>query len=101
MNIAAHIFVMAAVTYLIRMLPFALSKGRIKSPFVRRTLDFLPYGVLSAMTFPGIFSSTGSTASAAAGTAAAVIMAYFKLPLIAVALGSAAVAYVSAFALGG
>ena len=93
MKIALHILVMAGVTYLVRMIPFVLARGKIRSPYIRRTLELLPYGVLSAMTFPAIFSSTGNSFSASAGTAAAMVMAYFRLPLIVVALGSAAAAF--------
>lgn len=101
MRTVLYILVMAGVTYLIRMIPFVLARGKIRSRYLRRTLELLPYGVLSAMTFPAIFSSTGDSFSAAAGTAAAMVMAYFKLPLIVVALGAAAAAFVSGVAFGG
>ena len=49
------------------------------------------------MTVPAIFYSTGNTATAAIGTAVAVILAYFRCPLIVVALAAAAAALVSGF----
>lgn len=89
-----YIAVMAGVTYLIRMLPFAFFRKKIKSGFVRRFLYFVPYAVLSAMTIPAIFYSTGNFVSSAVGTAAALILAYFNLPLIVVALSAAAAAFI-------
>ena len=53
----------------------------------------MPYAVLSAMTIPAIFYSTGNMITAVAGTAAALILAYFNLPLIVVALAAAITSY--------
>lgn len=90
---AAYIIVMAGVTYLIRSLPFALFTGKIRSRLLRSFLYYIPYAVMAAMTIPAIFFSTGSVFTAAVGTAAAFIMAWFDLPLIAVALAAAAAAF--------
>lgn len=95
MSIALYIFVMAGVTYLIRMLPLTLFRKKIKSKFFQSVLYYMPFAVLSAMTFPAIFYSTGSTATSAIGTVVAVVLAYFKLPLIVVALSACAAALVS------
>ena len=40
------------------------------------------------MTFPAIFYSTGSTASAVAGTVVAVVLSYFGRGLLTVAIGA-------------
>ena len=63
---------------------------KITNRFVRSFLSYVPYAVLSAMTFPAIFYSTGSVASAAAGCAAALALAYWNKGLLTVALGAAA-----------
>ena len=89
--------VMAGVTYLIRMIPMMVFREKIKSRFIRSFLAYVPYAVLTAMTFPAIFSATGSTLSAAAGTIAALALAWFGRSLITVALGAAAVVYVVSF----
>ncbi len=94
MKIALYIFVMALVTYLIRMIPFTLFRMKIKSRFFRSFLYYIPFTVLAAMTIPEIFYSTGEILTAAVGTAVAVILAYFNLPLIVVALAAAAAAFV-------
>ena len=92
-----YIAVMAGVTYLIRMLPFAFFTKKIESRYIRSFLNYIPYAVLSAMTIPAIFYSTGNPITAAVGTAAAVVLAYFNLPLIVVALAASAAAFVTGF----
>ena len=68
MSLAIYILVMAGVTYLIRMVPFTLFRGKIRSRFFRSFLHYIPYAVLSAMTIPAIFYSTNSLPTAVAGT---------------------------------
>lgn len=93
MTIVIYIAVMAEVTYLIRMIPFTLFRQKIRSKFFRSFLHYIPYAVLSAMTIPAIFYSTGSMPTAVVGAAVAVILAYCRLPLIVVALAAAAAAF--------
>lgn len=95
MKTALYIFVMALVTYLIRMIPFTLFRKKIRSRFFRSFLYYIPFTVLAAMTIPEIFYSTGDIITAAVGTAVAVILSYLNLPLIAVALASAAAAFIA------
>lgn len=90
MTIALYIFVMAAVTYIIRMVPFAFFTKKINSVFVKSLLFYMPYAVLAAMTIPAVFFSTGSIVTAVIGTITALVLAYFDLPLIVVALCAAA-----------
>ena len=99
MSLAIYMVVMACVTYLIRMLPFTVMRKKIKSRFFRSFLYYVPYAVLSAMTFPSIFYSTGNYITAAVGTVAALVLAYFKKPLIVVALCAAASSLVTALLL--
>ena len=97
MSIVIYIAVMALVTYLIRMIPFTLFRKKIKSRFFRSFLYYIPYAVLSAMTIPAIFYSTGNMVTAAVGTLVAIVLAYFNLPLIAVALAASAAALLTDF----
>ncbi len=92
MSLFIYVLVMAGVTYLIRMLPFTLFRRKIKSRFFRSVMHYIPYAVLSAMTIPAIFHSTGDTTSSVVGTVTAAVLAYFRLPLIVVALAAAAAA---------
>ena len=63
--IIVSMFVMALTTYVIRMLPMAIFRKKINDKRVQSFLYYVPYAVLSAMTFPAIFSSTGSEVGAA------------------------------------
>lgn len=79
------VLTMAAITYLIRMLPMVLFRKKIKSQYLNSLLYYIPYTVLSAMTFPYIFYSTGNFYMALAGTVAAIIASVCKRSLIVVA----------------
>ena len=85
----ASIAIMAGMTYLIRLIPMAVFRKKISNRFIRSFLNYVPYGVLSAMTFPAILYSTGSVASGAAGCIVAVILAYWGRSLLTVAVGAA------------
>ncbi|MGN0612607.1 MAG: AzlD domain-containing protein [Porcipelethomonas sp.] len=97
MSIVIYITVMAVVTYLIRMIPFTFFTRKIKSEFFRSFIYYIPYAVLSAMTFPAIFYSTGDTITSAVGTVIAIVLAYFNLPLIAVALAASVSALITGY----
>ena len=90
MNDMVYLFwsvaVMALVTYLIRMLPLAAFRKKIKSKFVMNFLYYVPYAVLSAMTIPAVFYSSGWVVSAVAGFAVAVVLAFFERGLLTVAV---------------
>ena len=83
-----YLFVTAGVTYLIRMLPLVFCRKEITNRYVKSFLYYIPYTVLTAMTFPSIFYSTGSVISATVGTLVAVVLAYFKRGLLTVAIGA-------------
>lgn len=93
-HILSAIGVMAAVTYLIRLTPMVVFRKKIKNRWIQSFLYYVPYVVLSAMTVPAVFSSTGSVFSAAAGFVVAVILAYFKRGLLTVAVGAAFTAFI-------
>lgn len=93
MSIVLYVAVMAVVTYLIRVIPFAFFRKKIRSRFLRSFLFYIPYAVLSAMTLPAILYSTGSLPTAIAGTVTALALAYFGCPLIIVALAASLAAF--------
>ena len=80
------ILAMSATTYLIRMIPFVFFRKKIKSRYISSLLYYIPYGVLSAMTFPYIFYATGNVYTALAGTIVALIASATKRSLVIVAL---------------
>lgn len=89
------LLVMAGVTYLVRMVPFALFRKRIDSTIIKSFLYYVPYAVLGAMTIPAVFYSTGNGISAAAGFICCLIPAFFGRSLITVALTASAAAFIT------
>ena len=88
-----YVLVMAVVTYLIRMLPLAAFRRRINSRFIRSFLYYVPYAVLSAMTFPAILYATGSLPSACVALAVALGLAWLEKSLLTVAIAASAAAF--------
>ena len=80
--------VMALTTYLVRMIPFTLFRKKIEKPSVKTFFDYIPYTVLSAMTFPAILYSTGSFIAAVIGFGVALLLGLFEKSLIVVAVGA-------------
>ena len=95
-NIYIYIFVMAAVTYLIRMLPLVLFKKEITSPFIKSFLYYVPYACLAAMTFPAILTATSAgIISGAAALIVALIVAYKEKSLLTVAVCACAAVFIA------
>ena len=80
-----YLIVMAGVTYLIRMIPMALIRKRIKNRFILSFLYYVPYAVLSAMVVPAIFFASGNIITASVGFVCAVVVAIFSKSLVLVA----------------
>ena len=87
------IAVMAIVTYAIRATPIILFRKKIRNKWIQSFLFYVPYVVLSAMTFPAVFYSTDSILASVAGCAVALILAYTKRGLLTVAVGAALTAF--------
>lgn len=90
MNFFVYLIVTAGMTYLVRMLPLVLMKGKIRSRFLLSFLHYIPYAVLSVMTIPAIFSAAGDIRTAAAGFAVAMILAWRGKSLLTVAAAACA-----------
>ena len=91
------IVLMAFVTYLPRVLPLAIFRREIKSKYIKSFLEYVPFAVLGALTFPDIFYSTGVLATAVCGTMVALILAYYEKGLVIVALGAIITVYAAGF----
>jgi len=81
-----YILVMAATTYLIRVLPLTLIRKPIRSPFLRSFLFYVPYVTLAVMTFPAIMNATQSPIAGAAAMVIGIIAAWCGLGLLPVSL---------------
>ena len=88
MSVYVYIAVMALLTYLIRMIPLTLVRGKIRNRFIRSFLYYVPYACLMAMTFPAVFHGEYPLIAAAAGVAVALLLALRGKSLMTVALAS-------------
>lgn len=81
-----YIFIMAGVSYLIRVLPLTLIRREIKSTFIRSFLYYVPYVTLAVMTFPAIVQATDSPIAGALALVVGVVLAWFGRSLFTVAV---------------
>lgn len=94
-NIYLYIFVMAFVTYLVRVGPIALIRKQIDHQFIRSFLYYVPYVALSVMTFPAITEATQSPASGALALAAGTAAAWMGGGLFQVALSCCGIVFLT------
>jgi branched-subunit amino acid transport protein len=90
-KIVLMIIGMGLVTYIPRMLPFVLFKGKELPPFIQGVLKNVPYATLGALIFPGILLFQKDIWYGILGAAAAFITAFLGANVIIVVLGSIAV----------
>ena len=93
-NVYIYIFVMASVTYLIRLLPLILFGREIKNIYIKSCLYYVPYVTLAVMTFPGILYATQSIWSGFVGFIIAIAAAYMGNNLFKVALFACSAVFV-------
>lgn len=91
------VLTMAAVTYLIRVIPFVFFRKKIKSRYVNSVMHYMPFAVLAAMTFPYVFYSTGNFYTALVGTGVAIIAALCKRSMLTVAILACIAVFISGF----
>lgn len=93
-NIYLYILVMAAVTYLIRVLPLTLIKKEIKNPVMRSFLFYVPYVTLAVMTFPAILTASNSMLAAGIGFLIALILAWNRVSMFVVSIAACVIVYI-------
>jgi len=81
-----YIFAMAAITYLIRVLPLTLIRKEIKNKTIRSFLYYVPYVTLAVMTFPSIMSATQSPYAGLAALAVGIGFAWWGKSLFTVSI---------------
>lgn len=86
-NNYVYILIMAAVTFLIRVLPLTLIRKQIRNQFLRSFLYYVPYVTLAVMTFPAILHATQSPVAGAAALAVGIIASWLGASLFQVACG--------------
>lgn len=93
-NVYIYIFIMAAVTFLIRVLPLTLIRKKITNVTLRSFLYYVPYVTLAVMTFPAIIEATNSVWSGLAALIVGVLLAYFGVSLFGVAVCSCVIVFI-------
>lgn len=83
-----YIALMAAVTYLIRMLPLTVFRKKIDNRFIKSFLHYVPFACLMAMTFPAVLYATNNIYSAVAGMAVAILLALMDKGLVTVSVAA-------------
>lgn len=92
-RIYIYIFIMAAVSYAIRVLPMTLIRKPITNRFVQSFLFYVPYVTLAVMTFPAITEATQSPLAGLLALLAGIAAAWFGAGLFPVAVICCAVVF--------
>ena len=90
-----YLLILAGSTYLIRAVPFVLVRKKITNPFIRSFLYYIPYAVLTAMTFPAVLFAAGNVVAAAVGLVVAVAVAWKDKSLTVVAVAACAAVFLT------
>lgn len=90
-----YLLILAGSTYLIRAIPFAAVRKKIKNTYIQSFLTYIPYAVLTAMTIPAVLTATDSVISAAVGLFVAIIFALWKKSLTTVAVAACAAVFLT------
>lgn len=90
-----YLVIMAGSTYLIRAIPFALIHKRIENRFMKSFLYYIPYAVLTAMTFPAILYAADYRTSSAVGFGTALFFAFKGKSLTTVAAAACAAVFMT------
>lgn len=93
-NVYIYIFIMAAVTYAIRVLPLTLIRKPIENQFIQSFLYYVPYVTLAVMTFPAIIHATQSPISGAIALIIGILVAWFGFDLFKVAITCCATVFI-------
>lgn len=96
-HIVWMIFGMGIVTFIPRMLPFVLFKGKQLPPFIQGVLRNVPYATLGALIFPGVLLIQEDIWYGVIGACAAFLVAFLGANVIIVVLGSITVLTVYSF----
>lgn len=89
------ILIAVLVTHSTRTVPIMVIKGKIKNQFIRSLLDYIPFAVISFLTFPSVFDIKGmGKIPTILGFLTAVVLSYKGKNLFVVALGATLVSLI-------
>ena len=89
-----YLLIMAGSTYLIRVIPFVLVRRKITNRFIRSFLYYIPYAVLTAMTFPAVIFAAGNVVAAVVGFVVAIGFALKNKSLTTVAVAACSAVFI-------
>ena len=98
-NVYIYIFIMAAVSYAIRVLPLTLIRKEIKNRFLRSFLYYVPYVTLAVMTFPAIVEATQSPVAGALALVVGIVLAWKGASLLTVSVACCLMVLIAEFIL--
>lgn len=93
-NAYHYIFVMALVSFLIRVLPVTLIRKQIKNKFIQSFLYYVPYVTLSVMTFPAIIDATRMPVSGIFALVAGIAAAWLGTSMFSVSVLCCAIVFI-------
>lgn len=93
-NIYIYIFIMAIVTYTIRVVPLTLIRRRINNRFIRSFLHYVPYVTLAIMTFPAIVEATREPIAGTLALIVGVFLAWFGASLFKISISCCVVVFI-------
>lgn len=96
-NIYIYMLIMAAVTFVIRVLPLTLIRKEITNTFIKSFLYYVPYVTLAAMTFPAMMDATNSPFAGAIAFVFAIILAWKGASLFTVSVLACLIVFVTEF----
>lgn len=93
-KILIYLMTMVIVVNTIRILPVTLIRGKIRNPFIRSFLYYVPYVTLAVMTFPAITLATSVPMAGWAALLVGIVAAWRGLGLFPVAVICSSVVFV-------
>lgn len=93
-NTWIYILCMAAVTFLIRVIPLTLIRKPINNRFLKSFLYYVPYVTLAVMTFPAIVDATGYPLAGLIAFLLAIFLAYIGKGLFFVSVSACVTVFI-------
>lgn len=94
-KIYIYIFIMAAISYAIRVLPMTFIRKPVTSPFIQSFLYYVPYVTLAVMTFPAIMDATQSPVSGLLALITGIAAAWFGAGLFKVSVSCCTIVFLT------
>ncbi len=94
LNPYIYIFIMFAVSYIIRVLPLTLIRKQIRNRTIRSFLYYVPYVTLAVMTFPAIMDATEQPLAGLMALVVGMVMAWRGLGLFPVAIACSVTVFI-------